>query len=55
MLYAGETPTAIEFRSSMPIELLGKDGVMKRVSSGHDSKEEPTEPLSMMTKFPTPE
>ena len=55
MLYAGDTPTAIEFRSSIPIELLGKDGVMNRVSSGHEAKEDPTESLSIMTKLPTPE
>ncbi len=38
----------MEFRSNIPIELLGNEGVINRVSSGHEAKEEPISPLSMM-------
>ena len=33
---------ATEFRSSMPIELVGNEGVMKRVSAGQALKDAPT-------------
>ena len=55
MLNAGETPIAIEFKSSIPIELLGNEGVINLVSSGHDVKDEPTESRSTIKKFSTPE
>ncbi len=54
MLNAGETPIAIEFKSSIPMELLGKDGVINLVSSGHDLNDEPTVPRSTIRKFSTP-
>ena len=31
-----------EFKSNIPMELLGNDGVMNRVSAGHAAKEAPT-------------
>ena len=43
MLKAGETPIAIEFKSNIPTELLGKEGVINLVSSGHEANEEPTQ------------
>ena len=43
-----------EFRSSMPIELVGKEGVMKRVSSGQAAKEAPTSWRSSTTKSSIP-
>ena len=54
MLNAGETPTAMEFKSSMPMELLGKEGVMKRVSAGHLANEAPTVSRSTTKNFSTP-
>ena len=54
MLKAGETPIAIEFKSSIPMELLGKDGVMNLVSSGHEAKDEPMVSRSTKRKSSTP-
>ncbi len=54
ILKAGEIPIAIEFRSSIPIELLGNDGVMKRVSSGHEEKEWPTVSRSTISRLSIP-
>ena len=45
---------ATELRSSMPMELVGKDGVMNRVSSGHKAKAAPTVNRSRTTKFSMP-
>ena len=36
------------------MELLGNEGVMNRVSTGHDEKDPPTEPRSTTRKFSTP-
>ena len=36
------------------MELLGKDGVINLVSSGHDLNDEPTVPRSTIRKFSTP-
>ena len=41
-LYAGDVPIAIELMSSMPIELVVYEGVMKRVSAGHEANDAPT-------------
>ena len=38
----------------MPIELVGKEGVIKRVSGGHDLKEAPTVERSSMRKSSIP-
>ena len=40
--------------SSMPIEFVGKDGVIKRVSLGHMENEAPTMSRSRTIKFLTP-
>ena len=47
-------PIAIEFKSNIPIELLGNDGVMNRVSSGQEEKEDPTVSRSTIRKFSIP-
>ena len=51
---AGEVPSATAFRSSMPIELVGNEGVMKHVSAGHSANDAPIIKRSRMTKFSIP-
>ena len=45
---------ATEFRSSMPMEFVGNEGVMKRVSAGHEAKDAPTVRRSSTRKFSMP-
>ena len=55
ILNAGDIPIAIEFKSNIPIELEGNEGVMNLVSSGHEENECPTELRSKIRKFSIPE
>ena len=46
---------ATEFKSSIPIELLGNEGVMNLVSAGHAANDDPTPLRSTIKKFSIPE